>query len=275
MIAFPAPSLAAPSGDVFLPGDGCDSETVSFVAWSQVDPNDNTIHRLIFDSILVDAREGEETMTDITAVILAAGDSRRMGYPKALLPLGSGTFLSHILATLRGLGLSDIRVTLGIHEARIRPMLSREPVRVVINPRPERGQFSSMSLALEDLPPDCRGCLIWPVDQPLIPAELTLDLLALFLDSGADLAMPRCEGKAGHPAIFGMGLIEELRATPPEASPKPIVEKYKPRAAWLPTRDEWTIRDVDTPEDYLALTGETLSSALERQVLKQCGRDAM
>jgi molybdenum cofactor cytidylyltransferase len=212
-------------------------------------------------------------MTNITAVILAAGDSRRMGYPKALLPLGDGTFLSHILAILRGVGLSDIRVTLGIHEARIRSVLSREPVRAVINPSPERGQFSSMRLALEGLPQDCRGCLIWPVDQPLIPPVLIRDLLTLFLESEAELAMPCFEGNPGHPAIFGMELIQELRATTPELNPKPIVAKYKSRAAWLPTQDKWTLRDVDTPEDYFALTGETLSSALTRQVLGPRGRD--
>jgi molybdenum cofactor cytidylyltransferase len=235
-----------------------------FFLLSQIRVNGDTIHRPLFDSILVGFREGEETMSHITAVILAAGDSRRMGYPKALLPLGGSTFLSHILETLRKLELIEIRVALGIHEARIRPLLSRHPVRVCVNPHPERGQFSSMRLALADLPPGSRGCLIWPVDQPLIPAALIDDLIALFLDSAAELAMPDCEGQAGHPAIFGRAMIEELLATPPETNPKPIVAKYKSRAAWLPTRERWTIRDVDTPEDYFALTGESLSTALAR-----------
>ncbi len=204
-------------------------------------------------------------MTEITPVILAAGDSSRMGFPKALLPLGAGTFLGHILDTLDELKLPATRVILGNQETRIRPLLISRRVHIHVNPNPERGQFSSMRLALENLPPDCRGCLMWPVDQPLISAALVRSLIRLFLNSTASLAMPDRGGKAGHPAIFGRGLIAELLAAPPDANPKLIVARHKSGAVRLPTEDRGTVEDIDTPEDYLRLTGETLASALAQR----------
>ncbi len=204
-------------------------------------------------------------MTDITPVILAAGDSSRMGFPKALLPLGSATFLGHILDTLDTLELPAACVILGSHESTIRPHLSSRRVRILVNPNPERGQFSSMRLALENLAPDCTGCLLWPVDQPLISAALVRSLIHLFLNSTASLAMPDCTGKGGHPAIFGRGLIAELVAAPPDANPKLIVARHKIGTVWLPTEERSTVEDIDTPEDYYRLTGETLASALERR----------
>ncbi|MBZ5498096.1 MAG: nucleotidyltransferase family protein [Acidobacteriia bacterium] len=204
-------------------------------------------------------------MKIITPVVLAAGDSSRMGYPKALLPLGDDTFLTRILKTLDALELPAARVVLGIHEFRIQPLLISRKVRVLTNPNPERGQVSSLRLALEDLDPDCGGCLIWPVDQPLVSIELVRNLIQLFQGSSAPLAMPRCEGKAGHPAIFGPMLIEELLSAPPDGSPKLIVARHKSQAAWLETSEKGSVEDVDTPEDYFRLTGETPASALAKR----------
>jgi molybdenum cofactor cytidylyltransferase len=204
-------------------------------------------------------------MINITPVILAAGDSMRMGYPKALLPFGAETFLTHILATLKELDLDVARVVLGTHEPQIRPLLHSHQVRILVNPNPARGQFSSMRLALEGLDSNCRGCLLWPVDQPLISLELIRGLLRLFGQTSAPLVLPVCSGKTGHPAIFGRELIDELLAAPPDANPKLIIAKFKTKAARLPCDEIGTIEDIDSPDDYLRLTGASLAIAPARQ----------
>jgi molybdenum cofactor cytidylyltransferase len=204
-------------------------------------------------------------MTNVQPVILAAGDSSRMGYPKALLPLGDDTFLTRILKTLATLELPAARLVLGMHESLVRPLLINYDVCVLINPDPARGTVSSIRLALENLDPGCSGCLIWPVDQPLVSAELVRDLIRLFENSAAPLALPSCGGKAGHPAIFGRVMMDELLALPPDASPKIVVARHKDEGAWLVTEETGTVEDIDTPHDYLRLTGETLESALARR----------
>jgi molybdenum cofactor cytidylyltransferase len=203
-------------------------------------------------------------MTDIVPVILAAGDSSRMGFPKALLPLGPDAFLTRILKTLEEIPLPAVLVILGRDAHRIGPRLASHHVRVLINHHPELGQFSSMRMALENLPPQCSGCLVWPVDQPLVSAAFVHELIRLFRNSEASLALPACVGKAGHPTIFGKALIAELLAAPPGANPKAIVARHKKSAIWLPTDEKGTVEDCDTPEDYLRLTGETLAAALAR-----------
>jgi molybdenum cofactor cytidylyltransferase len=205
------------------------------------------------------------TMTDITPIILAAGDSSRMGgFPKALLPLGSVTFLTRILETLSYAGLHNSWVVLGSQESTIRPLLGSTNARALVNPEPERGQFSSLRLALENLQGASTACLIWPVDQPMVSAALVMDLARLFERSCSQLAMPRFQGRPGHPAIFGARLIAELLCLPLEANPKVVVEKYKSGAAWLDTDEAGVLDDIDTPEDYYRATGETLASALKR-----------
>jgi molybdenum cofactor cytidylyltransferase len=192
-----------------------------------------------------------------------------MGYPKALLPLGEDTFLTRILKTLAALKLPVPRVILGVNESIVRPLLADYSVCVLINPDPARGTVSSLRLALENLDPGCSGCLIWPVDQPFVSIELVRDLIVLFENSAAPLALPSYGGKAGHPAIFGRRLVDELLALPPDASPKTVVARHKNESAWLVTEEIGTVEDVDTPNDYLRLTGETLESALAR---RQVGR---
>ena len=203
-------------------------------------------------------------MKDIAPVILAAGDSSRMGYPKAILPLGNDTFLGCILSTLTRAGLPRPRIVLGRDAGRIAPRIADPRIRSLINPNPEQGQLSSMKLALSDLEQDCAACLFWPVDQPGIREEVVRALVQLFRDSGALIGLPAYKGKRGHPAIFGRGIFQELLRTPIEAGPKGLVKRHAAQTALLPCDEPGVVEDIDTPEDYSRFTGETLKDALRR-----------
>ena len=187
-----------------------------------------------------------------------------MGYPKALLPLGGGTFVGRILQTLTEAGLTEARIVLGPDAGRIAPLLRREHVILLSNPDPGRGQISSMKIALSDLPPHCEGCLFWPVDQPAVSAQTVRKLVRLFGESGAMIAMPACSGKHGHPAVFRRDIWAELMRVPFEAGPKPVIAAHAAETALLACDEAATIEDVDTPEDYLRLTGMTLDQALDK-----------
>jgi molybdenum cofactor cytidylyltransferase len=205
----------------------------------------------------------EECQARIQPIILAAGNSERMGYPKALLPLGDDTFLNSILKTLAGLNLPDALVILGKDAEMIR---SRIPgaVGTLVNPNPALGQLSSIKLALSAIDMTFSGCLIWPVDQPGIPASLVNGLVRLFTESGSPLVLPCYRGKRGHPAVFGRELFSELMEVPLERGPKDMVARHQHEIELLSTDEEKVVRDIDTPEDYYALTGETLEAALAR-----------
>jgi CTP:molybdopterin cytidylyltransferase MocA len=202
---------------------------------------------------------GKKTM-GITPVILAAGDSARMGYPKALLPFRGGTFLFHILETLAVANLDAPLIILGRDADRIRKQTNLKERAVLVNPEPSRGQLSSMQLAISGLTSETEGCMFWPVDQPDISAALVQGLMNLFRESGAPIAVPAYRGRRGHPAIFGRGVFEELLAIPVGGSPKSILASRNP--ALLECIEPGTVTDIDTPADYLALTGVSLEAAL-------------
>ncbi len=198
----------------------------------------------------------------ITPIVLAAGDSSRMGFPKALLPLGNATFLSQILMNLQPLGLESPIVILGKHASLIKQRLGLQNAHVIVNPRPEGGQISSVRLAVASLGLYAEGCLIWPVDHPLIPTSLVRQLVDLFRETEASIVLPACKGRLGHPAIFGRQLFSEILHSPLEEGLKTIVRQRGESLVTLPTGEPSTIEDIDTPEDYHKITGLRLDDAL-------------
>jgi len=108
----------------------------------------------------------------------------------------------------------------------------------------------------------CRGCLIWPVDQPAVSAKTVDALIHLFLQTQAPLVLPTFGGKRGHPAIFHSSLFPEFQAAPLEEGPKNIILSRLNACALLPTSESAVVEDIDTPADYLKLTGVSLDSVL-------------
>lgn len=183
-----------------------------------------------------------------------------MGFPKALLPLGSGIFLTRILDELEEAGLTDPLVVLGKDARHIEPCIAGWPVRILINRDPSRGQLSSIQLAIQSLGSEVDGCLIWPVDQPAISADVVKGLIDLFHKSGALIACPSFGEKRGHPVIFHRSLFWELLHCSMETGAKSAVMRHQGETVVLPTAESATVTDIDTPEDYFNLTGEILDA---------------
>lgn len=198
----------------------------------------------------------------IGPIVLAAGDSTRMGYPKALLPLEGDTFITRILKTLRNAGLPRPVVILGRAAPMIRPQIAGWPADVFVNPDPDRGQLSSIQLALSSLNPEFAAGMIWPVDLPAVSEDLVRRLVQLFSVSAPQIAFPMHGGKRGHPAIFHRALFREFMDASPEEGPKGILARYRHDSAVLETEESASVQDIDTPMDYENLTGRTLDSVL-------------
>ena len=183
-------------------------------------------------------------------VILAAGQSSRMGSDKALLPYAGSTFLDHAVDLfLRH--VAPVIVVLGRHADQIRAALpDRAGLVVVVNERWAAGQLSSLQAGLRALPAEAPGALVTLVDHPAV-AESTVYAMAARCD--APLAIPRYQGRRGHPVWFGRRIVEEILALPVEASAKQVVRAHQNEAVYLDVDDPGVLRDVDTPADYDAL----------------------
>jgi len=201
----------------------------------------------------------------ITPIILAAGDSTRMGYPKALLPLGHDTFLTRILRSAGEAGLAKPVVILGRAAGLVRPHIREWRGTVRVNPDPDRGQLSSLQLGLLSLDANAEAGMIWPVDQPAVSVDLVRRLASLFERSEALIVYPKHANRRGHPAIFHRDLFQEFMDAPLEEGPKNILLRHQQETVVLPTDEPAVIQDIDTPSDYKTLTGESLDLALARR----------
>jgi molybdenum cofactor cytidylyltransferase len=196
----------------------------------------------------------------VAGIILAAGESRRMGFPKALLRYRDETFLD----TLIGLFAARCRpviVVLGAHNDRIRERTIR-PANFVINPDYQRGQTSSMQCGLRAVPPDAEGVLFTLVDHPAV-APATLDALLAEPTpqvSGAYplLRVPRHAGRRGHPIWFSRDLIAEFLALPENGAAREVVRSHAEQTEFLDVDDAGILADIDDAAAYGRLTGATL-----------------
>lgn len=185
----------------------------------------------------------------LAAVILAAGESRRMGTPKALLPYRGQTFLDHLVQVTRHPRVAELRVVVGANAALIRGMSQVEPASFVVNPDWEKGQLSSIQAAIRSLPPDdSDGILLCLVDHPLISAELVGTLIDRFYSSGKFVVLPTYKGRRGHPVIFSAALYDELLAAPLELGARAVVWAHASEVLEIPTEEDGVVLNLNDPE---------------------------
>ena len=178
-----------------------------------------------------------------------------MGRPKALLPIGTSgdTFLTRILAELRGGGANHIIVVLGGHSAEIRASLTGDQsLTVVDNPRFEEGQLTSLLVGIDAADqPGVEAVMMTLVDLPLITAATVRAVLdAQRTSPDAPLIRPRRGQRYGHPVIFHRALFDELRRADPSKGAKPVVHAHAAEEVNVDVDDDGPFIDVDTPDDY-------------------------
>ena len=188
----------------------------------------------------------------IAAVVLAAGESSRMGQPKALLPIDGETFIERIVGAFKKTSAAKIIVILGHNAAEMKKRLEHLPVEILINPDYKLGQLSSLQVAVQHLEkePGCEGMIVHLVDHPYIDAKLAETMIERFSTSGKLIVVPCYNGKRGHPVIFSRKLFGELIAAPMDQGAKVVVNAHRDDTLEIDTENEGVTVDIDTPELY-------------------------
>ena len=185
-----------------------------------------------------------------TGLILAAGESRRMGSPKALLPHRGATFLDTLIALFE-VRCSSTIVVLGAHAEAIRERTTRAAT-FVFNPDYLHGQTTSMQAGLRAVPGESEGVLFTLVDHPAV-APATLD--ALLLAPRTLVRVPRYREQRGHPIWFARDLIPEFLALPHTGAARDVVRAHVADTEFLDLDDPGIGADIDDPAAYATLTG--------------------
>jgi molybdenum cofactor cytidylyltransferase len=185
----------------------------------------------------------------LAAAILAAGESRRMGTPKALLPYRGITFVEHLVNLARHPRVGVVRVILGAGAEDIRTKLHLNSDSVVVNLDWPKGQLSSIQAAVRSLA-GCptEGLLLCPVDHPLISETLVAQLIEQFDASGKVIALPTFHGRRGHPIIFRSSVYQEILAASPEVGARQVVWAHRDDIAEVPTEEEGVVLNLNDPE---------------------------
>jgi molybdenum cofactor cytidylyltransferase len=186
----------------------------------------------------------------LAAVILSGGASRRMGSPKALLPYQGRPFLEHLLDVAKHPSIGVRRVVLGPDADAISSQVLLKPDEIVINKHWERGQLSSLQLAIHSLPPGTDGFLLCPVDHPLISDSLVAELIDSFEKNHAPIVVPSYQGRRGHPVIFAARLYEELLNAPEETGARAVVWAHKNEICEVSTTEEGCVLNLNDPEAF-------------------------
>jgi molybdenum cofactor cytidylyltransferase len=188
----------------------------------------------------------------IIAVVLSAGESSRMGRPKALLPIGEQNFIERIVAALKQTQAGRIVVVLGHNADEMRRQIEHLPIEIVVNRHYKNGQLSSLQSAIRsiDKDDDCDGLLVHLVDHPYIDSRLVDLMIQRFCETKKLIVVPRHHGKRGHPVIFSRELFGELLAAPIDEGAKAVVMAHATETLEIDTEDEGITLDIDTPELY-------------------------
>ena len=184
------------------------------------------------------------------AIILAAGNSTRMGEPKVLLPLGGTTVLGHIVGQIARSAIDEIYVIVGSQEERIREAVAEHRVVVVRNPDHNEGMLSSVRCGLRALPPASTGVLIALGDQPRIVPSVVDTLLAALPSSGRGIVVPVHERRRGHPLVFASRYIPEVLERHDATGLRGLLSAHPRDVLEVEVPDDSVLSDMDSPSDY-------------------------
>ncbi|MBA3974289.1 MAG: 4-diphosphocytidyl-2C-methyl-D-erythritol kinase [Candidatus Solibacter sp.] len=193
----------------------------------------------------------------VAAIILAAGASSRMGFPKPLLDCGGETFLDRLISVF-ATACEPVIAVLGHHAELVREGSSRAgEAAFVLNPDPDHGMISSLQTGLAAVPAHCNAVFFHPCDMPqILPATIQTLIAALAAAPPEILAaIPTLDGRRGHPVLIRASWIPAFLALPTASTAKSLLESASAAVIEVPVADPGIRRDFDTRAEYASAFG--------------------
>jgi len=186
----------------------------------------------------------------INAIILAAGESKRMTKPKPLLTFGDHTFLEQIISVLKLSNVDRITVVLGAQAETVKKSIDLSETNIVINKDYSKGQLSSLIVAIEYTPKETEAILVCLVDMPFITKEVVDEIISKFKQTNNPIIVPVYNKKRGHPVLFSKSLFNELTNAPQEQGARYVLYSNEEKILELDTPESGILVGINTPDDY-------------------------
>ena len=199
----------------------------------------------------------------IAAILLAAGQSRRMGAFKPLLPFGERTVVEACLGNLLEGGVEEVVVVIGHRADEMRARLAHIPTRFAVNDDAESEMGVSIARGVEQISQAAEAAFIALVDQPAIPPEIIRLLVEERARTGARLIVPEYAGRGGHPVLIDLGFRQELLNLDPQRGLRALFAAHRDQVLRVGVASPYIARDMDRWDDYCELYREVFGTVPE------------
>lgn len=186
----------------------------------------------------------------ISAILLAAGESKRMGRLKPGLPLGNSTILEQSIDNLVHSRIDELIVVLGYRAQELMEKVAGRQVKTVINPDYEQGMSTSVIAGLHMVDDKAQAVLFALADQPFIDSKIVDKLIDGFSRHSKGIVVPAYRGRRGHPVIFAVRYREELLRLRGDVGGRQIIKEHTDDVLEIPVDSESINVDIDTMSDY-------------------------
>jgi len=187
----------------------------------------------------------------ISAIILAAGESKRMGEPKQLMPFGQSTILEKaIINNLLSSAVNEIIVVLGYRAEEVLKTIATKPVKIAINPDYKQGMSTSIIAGLSLIARQAQAVMLALGDQPLVDSQTINRLIEEFYNHDKGIVVPTYHGKRGHPVIFAIKYKQKLLELKGDIGGREVIKDHPDDILEVAVDSESVITDIDTINDY-------------------------
>lgn len=191
-----------------------------------------------------------QSSSRVGVIILAAGEGRRYGTPKQLLPIKNKTMLQQVVEVALAAGIGEVAVVLGHAADRVAHLLRGYPVNLIFNPHYREGMSTSLKIGLRSLSPSVAGALVVLGDQPGVSPSVLTALRDAYLEQGRKLVAPFYCGKRGNPVLVDRSFWEEINNLSGDQGARALFARYPEEVCLVPVDCRGVIEDIDTPADY-------------------------
>ena len=192
----------------------------------------------------------------LSAILLAAGESKRMGKPKQLLPFGQSTLLEQAIDNLLNSAVDEIIVVLGYKVEEVKKTIAVKPVKMVVNPNYRQGMSTSIIAGLILVDSQAQAVMLALGDQPSVDSQTINQLIEEFYRHDKGIAIPTYRGIRGHPIIFAIKYKQKLLGLKGDIGGREIIKHHPDDVLEVAVDSESVISDIDTRNDYRSQLGK-------------------
>jgi len=210
--------------------------------------------------------QNQNDLSGVSAIVLAAGSSTRMGTVKPLVKIGGKTMLERTLATLRESQVDEVVVVLGHSAPVIQQSVAFHKARVVVNDSYHEGMASSLRTGLSSLRADAAAVLVVLADQPFLKYETIDRLIDEYRQKKPEIIVPTYNGFRGNPVLLDRSVFDEVAELTGDIGCRAIFQRHTREIVKVPVQDAGILLDLDTPADIERLENLSAGKMLESKL---------